>query len=150
MKKVLLLVFFVSLCFLVTGCHNDYEVKTCTRNVEAGENMKTNFIYKIYYKGKYVMLYESTEEITADDSVLNTYKDAYEKVYKEYDGIEYYDHKLTLKDGTLTSKVNIDYRKVDLDKIIELEGNKYNIYKDGKVVLNKLLSFYKKAGIQCE
>ena len=151
MKKILILVFFVSLCFLVTGCRNDnYQVKTCTRNVEAGENMKTDFSYKIYYKGKYVMLFESTEEIEAEDDILNKYKDAYEKVYEEYKGIDYYDHKLTLEDGKLTSKVNIDYRKVDLDKIIELEGNERNIYKDGKVVLKKLLSFYKKAGIQCE
>ena len=150
MKKILVIMFLIGLCFSVTGCRNNYKVKTCTRNVEAGENMKTDFTYKIYYKDKYVMLFESTEEIEAADDVLNKYKTAYEKVYEEYKGINYYDHKLTLEDGKLISKINIDYRKVDLDKIIELEGNKYNIYKDGKVVLKKLLSFYKKAGIQCE
>lgn len=154
MKNKILLILCLILVVLVTGCgrKDKYKVIECTRNVESTDEMSTDFKYKIYYEDKYIMRLESTEEITTENKeLLNQYKTAYQNVYKAYEGIDYYNHTLEVDNHTLTSKVDIDYSKVDIDKIIDIEGNDDKLYNDdGKFLLKKALSFYKKAGVQCD
>lgn len=153
MKKKMMMLLVICLVVLVTACdkEDNYKVVKCVRNVEATSDLEVEANYYLYYEGDYIKKMESKEVVKASTkSILNTYKSAYEKSYSPYKDIEYYDNKITIDGNTLTSEVNIDYTKVDIDKLIELEGEKDNIYEDGKVSLKKALDLYDEAGLQCD
>ncbi len=172
MKKCILLVICICLlCFVTTACGSSnnkskvksgYKVMNCTRLVENSEISKTDMNYELYYKGNYVMEMHSVEKITAEEEILNKYKTAYENSYSKYKDLKYYNHKLEIKDDTLISTVDIDYTKIDMDKLEQLEssvelkeeGNdkktKYSVYKDGKVLLDKVKDLYEKLGANCK
>ena len=162
-RNILLIISICLLCIITSGCgKDDYKVVNCTREVEATESFKTDMKYKLYYEDNYVMEMHSVEKITAEDSVLNQYKEAYEKSYSKYKGLEYYDYNINIKNGTLTSKVDIDYTKIDMDKLLEIDGpvelkeegsdkkTKYNVYKDGKVLLDESIKLYERLGAKCD
>ena len=46
--------------------------------------------------------------------------------------------------------LNINYEKVDIDKIIEIEGDDAKMFKDGKAKLKPWLTYAKKFGTTCE
>lgn len=47
--------------------------------------------------------------------------------------------------------MNIDYTKVDYKKILEIEGDKGNIFTDdGKVELDTLVKLYESTGSECD
>ena len=50
---------------------------------------------------------------------------------------------------SVTYNIDIDYEKVDVKKIIELEGEEDNIFDNNKAKLSKYLEFSKKLGITC-
>ncbi len=154
MKNKIILCLSVILMLLVftTACSkNNYKVVKCTRDVDSQEGLDADMNYYLYYEGKYIKKMTSTERITFnDEKTLKVYKDAYKKSYAPYDDIKYYNHTIKQEGKTLISKVEINYDKVDIDKIIEIEGEDDNIYKKGKVPLKKAINFYKKAGIRCD
>ena len=143
----------ICLVTLITACgkEDNYKVVKCVRNVEATKDLAVDANYYLYYEGDYIKKMQSKEVIKASNkTILNTYKQGYEKSYAAYKDIDYYDNKITIDGNTLTSEVNIDYTKVDINKLIELEGEKDNIYEDGKVSLKKALDLYEEAGLQCD
>lgn len=162
-KNILLIIGICLVCIITSGCGKDYKVVNCTREVDATESFKTDMKYKIYYEDNYVMEMHSVEKITSPDTdVLNKYKEAYEKSYAKYKGLEYYDYNISVEDDTLTSKVDIDYTNIDMDKLLEIDGPvelkeegsdkkiKYNVYKDGKVLLDESIKLYERLGAKCD
>ncbi len=142
------------LMVLVVGCSNNNDSKkVCTRNItDKNTGMEVKLNYTIYYKGKYVTRTESVEKITATSSVLLLqYQASYQQAFKPYDDIKYYYTDITLNGNTLTTKMNIDYTKVDYKKILEIEGDKGNIFTDdGKVELDTLVKLYESTGSECD
>ena len=163
MKKICISLFLIVTIILITGCgkesleekmekEDNEEVLHCTRNVTAQDNITTDIKYSIYYDGDYVTKTVSIEKVTSSDkNILKTYKEAYEKVFSNYKGIDYYDNKVEQKGNTVSSITVVNYKKVDVDKIIEIEGKEDNIFDDdGKVKKDTLVSFYKKYGVTCK
>ena len=155
MKNKSISVLLLILCiFMLTGCNDDtkgLKLVTCERKTEQMSNLEAELNYKIYHDGTYIKKTISTEKvISTNRTTLKEYKEAYEKVFKPYKDIEYYDNEITTTSDSVTSTTIINYEKVDYKKILELEGEDGNIYEeDGRVKLDTLVNMYEKYGATC-
>lgn len=132
---------------------NSNETMFCTLS-------KTNFMswtslestYKINYNGEYVNSVDTVEIVNSDDEqIIEYYKDAVEEIYKPYKNLKYYDYDIKATKDTLTSKVTINYEKIDMDKFVEInpEGAAFFV-KDNKISLEKLVEYYEMIGATCK
>lgn len=170
-KKIssLLLIFIIVLVF-ITGCDSnknddstddskkvssadelssDEGLLHCTRDatVEGGSG---TFNYYISYKGEDLTFLESSESVKSDDqSILDTYEESYRNIDIYYEGIKYYDTKIERTKDSVTYNIKIDYTKVDIKKLIEVEGEEDNIFENNKAKLSKYFELVKKLGVTC-
>lgn len=156
MKKMFALVctFVVAIC--LTGCGSEKEkVMTCTKEQTISSGLRGEYTYEVSYKGKYVTVLKSTEKMIAEDSVKSTlpmYKEAVDNVYKPYKDVKHYEAIVEVKDNVLTSIVEIDYSKIDTDKLISIDKNNAQLIKDGKVKVDDIKSYYESSvvGATCK
>ena len=155
MMKILRSSIVLVMVLLLAGCGSNSSVssdgvKKCTRTGTV-TNGSTEMNYEVYYKGEYVILLHSTEKIISDSSsVLDTYEEAYKNIFKQYEGLEYYDNKITRSSNSVTNEITINYEKIDMGKLLDIEGEEDNVIENGKVKLDTWLSFAKKYGVTCE
>lgn len=103
------------------------------------------------YKGSYVMNIRSDERITTDDdNVLATYKKKVEETYAPFDAVEYYNYNVEIDGNTLVSTTDIDYSKIDVDKVIKIDPSSSSLIKNGKININTLKKTYETIGATCE
>ena len=166
MKKISILVLILSL-LLITGCENKkntkkvisngkpvntakMEHKHCTREANA-TNAEVSLNYDIYYTNDRLNLLVSEEKIiSASDEVLTTYENAYKGIHKNYEGLNYYDAKVVRGDTTVTNTITINYDKIDIDKLISIEGEEDNIFENKIPKVDKWITLAKKFGTKCE
>ena len=150
-KRVSILVFICTFIFLVSGCDSLKKVhEHCTRvgTLDGGE---VDLQYDIVYRGDRLLSFVGNEKVTSDDSsILDTYETSYKKINKNYEGINYYENKVTRTSNSVLSYTKIDYKHVDINRIIELEGADDNIFVDGRASVEKWKEFTKKVGTKCE
>lgn len=150
MKKNFALMLVGCIIFLTTGCGNAEKEMTCTRTMDQG-GMKVDLKYEVTYSNDTVKKVKSTEKITSDSKVtLETYKKNVEQMYSPYKDIEHYEYSVKIDGNTLTSIANIDYEKVDTDKMIKIDSANSQLIKDGKVSLKNIKSVYESVGATCE
>lgn len=165
MKKILYLGILLSFAFLLTGCDKDKTVVMsngekvntsklthlhCTRGGEI-DNGEVSLQYDLYSKGEVLNLLQSVERVmSSDSSVLDTYENAYRDIHKHYDGLEYYDAEVIRGDTTVTSKITINYEKIDINQLLQIEGEEDNIIEDGVAKVDKWISLAKQFGASCE
>lgn len=168
------------LLFLITGCSqkndkNDSTVKKddssdvnlkssnshldtsgsgslkCTRVASASTGIDVSLNYELQYEDGVVLVLHSTEKITSSSSdSLDEYEEAYKKIAQNYDDLEYYDTNVIRTDDTVVNDTIINYQKLDMDKLLAIEGEEDNVIEDGKVKLATWLSFVEKFGTVCE
>lgn len=150
-RKYLFLAVTMLVIFLVTGCSSSEEkTMTCTRTMNQS-GMKTNLNYKVTYSGDYVNRVQSEESIETDDTTtLNTYKEQIENIYKPYKDVEYYTYNVTIDNSKLVSTVDINYAKIDTDKLIEIDSANSQLINNGKVKLSSVKSLYEQLGATCK
>ncbi len=150
MKKLKLLL-VVLLGLMVTGCgQTEEKTMTCTRTLKQG-NVSMDLKYTVKYKGDYVTRVSSVEKVTSDDAaVLDTYKTATEELYKTYKDIKYYDTKVTIDGDTLTSTADINYEKIDMDKLVETDSAIGQLLTDGKIKVETMEEMYNQLGATCK
>ncbi len=150
-RKYLFLAVTMLVVFLVTGCSSSEEkTMTCTRTMNQS-GMKTNLNYKVTYSGDYVNRVQSEESIETDDTTtLNTYKEQIENIYKPYKDIEYYTYNVTIDGNKLVSTVDINYAKIDTDKLLEIDSANSQLINNGKVKLSSVKSLYEQLGATCK
>ncbi len=153
MKKMLAFGGTLVLALCLTGCGSDDKEKlmTCTKEDSIGNGLRGEYKYEVSYKGKYVTVVKSTEKIVAEDSVKSTlpvYKEAVENVYAPYKDVKYYDAKVVVDGNTLTSSVEINYSKIDTDKLIKIDQNNAQLIKDGKIKIDDMQSYYESSVIK--
>ena len=156
MKKVVISSFtLLMVTLLFTGCVTGNVAsadgkKICSRKGEV-TNGTSEMNYEIYYEDDYVTILHSIEKVTSDDSnILDTYEEAYKNIFKQYEGLKYYDNTITRNENSITSDTTINYAKIDIEKLLEIEGAEDNVVKDGKVKISDWLSFAEKYGVTCE
>ena len=157
------------LLLLVTGCESDSEVKntkggkvhntsdlvdktgtlSCTRNGVI-DNGTGEFNYIVNYQdGELVEVY-SIESVTSDNKdTLKEYYDAYKKIDSYYTDIKNYVTDIKVEEDKVTHIIDINYKKINIKKLIELEGEEDNIFENNKPMLNKWLELSKKLGVSC-
>ena len=153
-KFRLLLVFLLAI--VCTGCGTgtiaaaDGVIK-CSRTGSI-DGATTEMNYELYYEGDYLTILHSTEQVISDDvSILDTYEEAYKNIYEAYEGLEYYDAKVIRNDTSVTSDVFINYARIDIAALLDIEGAEDNVIdKDGKVRLQTWLDFAEPFGVKCE
>lgn len=149
MKKLKLLL-VVLLMLLVTGCAQEEEkTMTCTRTLNQ-DNLKMELSYTVVYQGDYVKKVKSVEKVTSEDSsVLDTYKSKVEELYALYEKIDYYNTKVTIEGNTMTSTADIDYEKIDVNKLIEIDSAAAQLFTDGKIEVDTMEGMYNQLGATC-
>ena len=166
MKKYLILI-ILFLAILVTGCEkkvnkepvviNGEKVDTsemvhehCTRlgSMDGGE---LSLNYDIYYTGEVLNLLRAEEKvISSSDDILTTYENAYRGIHEHYKDLAFYDTEVIRGDTTVTSIMTINYDKLDIPKLIEIEGAEDNIFENGIAKVSKWKELAKKFGTKCE
>ena len=158
MKKYLM--FIVLISFLFTGCFNKKtndnensveEINTvCSGKQNIKEDVSVDTEYEIKSKDGKVITLISTEIITSNDTeYLNTTKEDIEKTYSIYKDINNYEYNITLENNKLISKTKINYEKVDLKKLIEVDPANENIIVNDSVNLKTLKDMYESLGNKC-
>lgn len=158
MKKYFLPCLVVGSLLIATGCGKEEEQKeleakvlTCagTKTVQKGVEMDLN--YKVTYKGDYVTLVETNETVTSDNKkVLETFKEQVEELYSPYKDVEHYEYDVKIDGKKLVSTTNINYEKVDTNKLIEIDENNKSLIKDGKIKLDDIKLTYELLGVECK
>lgn len=168
MKKYKIIITSIIILLATTGCNfkneNSSQVisngkaintssmkhKHCTRQgkVEGGS---ANLSYELFYTGENLNILKSEEQIISNDkNILKTYEDAYRKIHKNYEGLQYYDAEVVLGDTSVTSIITINYDKINIKKLLAIEGEEDNIIENGTAKVSKWLELSKKFGTKCE
>lgn len=164
MKKISIIISLFLVIILLCGCEkktniiinnepintSKMEHKHCTRNgaLTGGEVVLE---YDIYYTGDVLNVVQSMERVISDDQdILTSYESAYKGIHAHYEGLEYYDTEVIRNSNSVTSTININYDKLDIDKLISIEGEEDNIFINKKASVSKWLELAKKFGTKCE
>lgn len=163
MKKIISILLIASL--LLTACtkekqdeiansdnnnENNLIHEHCTRLGNAGENIKVDLNYEIYYQDDILKKIESEEKITTENKeTLEEYEAAYKKIHSYYKDLDNYITKLSRKKDSVTSNIIIEYDKIDVEKLLEIEGEEDNIFEDGIPKVSKWKELAEKFGTKC-
>ena len=147
MKKLAILT-VISLCF-ITGCGGT-KTMVCTRTANQN-NMEMDLHYEVEYTKKDVNKVKTTEKIkSSSEALLETYKSTIEAAYEPYKDIEHYNYNVAIEGDTLISTTEIDYDKIDTEKLLEVDSANGKLIKDGKINIEELRSAYESLGATCE
>jgi len=162
-KKVFVSIIVICIFFL-TGCSNDAtnnsgntglpstdeQIKNCSRSAEGTDGVTAKSEYNIYHIGSYITRIHSIVEVNTNSKVrLNEERLAYEKAFSVYDSLDYYDYNITVNGNTLRIESTIDYKNIDIDKLLKIEGESNNIIRNGRAVLAEWEALAKKTGVTC-
>ena len=140
------------LLLLVTGCGQTQaeEKMVCTRTVNMN-NVEMDLRYEVYYEGDNVNKVQSTEKVISDDeATLQTYQDQVESIYSNFDNVEHYNYEVSIEGDTLTSTTDIDYTKIDMNQLLEIDSSVEQLLNDnGKIDLDNITKVYEQAGATC-
>lgn len=132
---------------------DDFSYITCSRDTETTQGEEITIKYEVYYDdNKNLQVLKSYEKVeSSDSSILSQYKNAYKTIYSSYDDLKYYDNEITTTDDSVTSITYINYGKIDMEKLMNIEGSEDNVeVTDGKIKLADWKSFAKKYGTVCK
>ena len=154
MKKklsVALTIICIIAIIVLSVYYNKYRNNTmiCTYSTTADVySMKTKYVVK--YKNGVVNNVQTEEIFTKyDEETLKEYKSTLENMYMPYSDLDYYDYSITIKDNQVISKININYKKLDMNKFIEIDSKNKDILTNNKVAIKKLKKIYKNNGARC-
>ena len=123
---------------------------SCSREATAADGITPAFNYYIKYKNGNILELHAIEMVmSSDQESLDIYEEAYENINKNYEGLKYYDTKVVRDKSSVTRDTVINYDKIDIDALLDLEGEEDNIIEDGKAKLDIWLDFAGKFGTTC-
>lgn len=147
MKKWIIMGLF--LCF-VCGCSDENYIE-CNNSSSLEDNLSVRSQYILYYKGSYITKVKSKEFIESTDaSLLEKYKIQIEEDYKEFNQLDYYSNTVSIEDDTLISSTIINYEKIDMKKLIEIDSSNQEMITNGKIKLEDLKRLYLQGGATCK
>ena len=166
MKKVFLFLILFLCIFIVTGCDDESEKvvsngekvststmqhKHCSREANGGSGVIVNLDYDLYYKGEELLLLKSVEQIVSSkEEKLDEYENAYKGISEHYTGLDYYDQEVVRGDTSVTNTIIINYEKINIQKLLEIEGEDDNIIENGKAKVDLWIKLAEKFGTKCE
>lgn len=175
MKKSKLVILFILCLILATGCNDKEETSStssvtskdgeitsieditsttgelsCTREGSASDGITPSFNYYIKYENDNIIELHSVEMITStNQDSLDEYETAYQNINNYYKGLKYYDTEVVRTDNSVTRDTVINYDKIDIKKLLDIEGEEDNIIENGKAKLSIWLEFASQFGTTC-
>ena len=177
-KKISLSILFLVLLFVVCGCEREQSISSdgtggssvqketivddafnekgsgtlnCTTDAIAEEGIEVDIKYIIDYKRGNIMTLRSISKIISNDqSGLDLYEDAYRNIASNYRGLKHYTIKLIRDSNTVTYDTLINYKDIDVEALLDIEGEEDNIIVDGKAKLSLWLDLAERVGTTCE
>lgn len=123
----------------------------CNTKAEAGEGIDVDLNYSIKYKNGNILELISIQKVSSDSQdSLDLYENAYQGIAKNYDGLNYYENNIVRDSNSVTYTITINYEKIDVKKLLAIEGEEDNIIKSGKAKLSLWLDLAGKMGTTCE
>lgn len=178
LKKISLVVILFSIIFLVTGCdskeseqetsvngttttkvtivdedfnENGSGTLNCVQEAVAGEGIDVDLRYTVKYSRGNILVLRSISRVTSSDAeTVTLYEDAYKNIAKNYSSLKYYDTSVIRDSNSVTYDATINYDKIDIDKLLDIEGEEDNIIKNGKAKLSLWLELAEQVGTTCE
>ena len=155
MKKISIVILLLIITLCLCGCEKEKKIevgnktinvtnmghKSCTRQGSV-ENGEASFHYDVYYKNDYITLLQSSEKVTSSSSsVLDEYESAYRQIASYYSGLDEYNQNVIRNSDSVENVIVINYSKLDMNKLIAIEGNESNLYEEKGIKLNVWLEF---------
>ena len=123
----------------------------CSQEVDAEEGIDVDLRYIIEYKRGNIIKLRSISTVTSSDSEkLDTYENAYEKIATNYNDLANYQTNIIRDSNSVMYDAIINYDKIDIDKLLEIEGEEDNIIVGNKAKLSLWLELAGKVGTVCE
>ena len=152
MKRNITLSIIIVLCLFLTGCKGKQVITTCSNS-----NKQINYEISTKYK------ISSREDIVESVKISQTIKSKDKKVLKDFEkqlNEQYslnkslyggYSYDIKVKGKKISSKVTIDYEKLNMKKFIKDNGAmKDYINKNNKFTLEGAKKLYESTGAKCE
>ena len=154
MKRSILIPSLLAIALFVTGCSNekkDNKILNCSSKETIVDGIKTNSSYKVTHDGEYVRVIEIEETVmTTDTKYLETIKKTIETMYMPYNNVKYYEYSVNIQGDTLISTSKIDYSKINMDELLEINPEMSIIIEDGKLRVYEVEKIYNQKGITCK
>lgn len=126
-------------------------VLTCTKSGTVTTGVQADLTYQVTHDGTYVEKVHTVEKLMTDnEAYLQQYRNLLIRGYAPYQDVEYYDYDVRVDGDTLTSIVDINYSKIDTDKMIEINEDNATLIKNGKVLVSDIETLYKQIGAVCK
>lgn len=126
-------------------------VLNCTTPAAANDGIDVTLNYFVTYKRGNILELHSVAKITSSDqNNLDIYEKSYQSISDNYKNLKYYDTSIVRDSNTLTYDVTINYDKIDVDALLDIEGEEDNIIDNGKAKLSLWLDLAGKMGTTCE
>jgi len=123
----------------------------CTRSATASSGIEVELGYDLYYTGDSLKILHSVEKVvSSDEESLDLYQDAYQKIQDNYKGLDFYEAKVIRNKQDVTSDITINYEKIDIEKLLAIEGEEDNIIENGEAKVSKWKALAEKFGTECE
>jgi uncharacterized lipoprotein YehR (DUF1307 family) len=161
MKKRYLIILIIGiLVVLSSGCEkkenkgegNNSKVMVHEHCVRAAtlEGGEASLNYELYYTGEKLNRLEAQETVTSSSSsLLDTYEEAYRSIHQNYKNLKYYETDLIRNETSVTSRMIIDYDRINLEQLLQIEGEEDNIVENGIPKVEKWKELAKKLGATC-
>ena len=149
MKKIIVvtLTFFIAI-IMTAGCSNEKKL-VCHRTMSSDNDIVTA-TYNVWYKGDIVTKIKSVESLASTNKeTLDDYQSKMTTLYSPYLGIDYYNYNIVREEKKVTVTLDVNYDKVNIEKLLAVDPNNDSFFHDGKVYLNTLLDLYDNVGVIC-
>ena len=152
-KRRYILIAIINIIVFIIGLYiykTNTGILTCTtKSLENGMMYENEYI--VTYKNRKVSSLKSVEKITFnDEGMLEEYKETLEDMYKPYNELEYYQNDLSIRNNTLNSVTEINYKKINLKELIKLDNTVENLLDEkDNVLVTKLRKQYIESGAKC-
>lgn len=123
----------------------------CVTEAYAEEGIDVDLSYVVTYENGNILRLKSKAVITSSNQEsLDQYEAAYKGIADDYKGLNYYTTEVLRDSSRVTYNATIDYSMIDINKLLDIEGEEDNIIKNGKAKLALWLDLAEKVGTTCE
>lgn len=178
LKKTSLVILMFCLMLLVTGCSEDEKKNdtkngtssatkvtivdkdfdregsgslSCTQGATASEGIDVDLSYVVTYENGNILILHSTSKITSNDQAdLDLYENAYESIADSYKDLDHYNTSIVRDDNSVTYDTIIDYDNINIDQLLDIEGEEDNIILGDEAKLSLWLDLAEQVGVTCE
>ncbi len=123
----------------------------CRQEVNAQEGLEVEINYFVNYKRGNILELRSISRVKSDDSSqLDQYENAYKSIAERYKNLVEYKTSVIRDSNTVTYDTTINYDKIDIDELLDIEGKEDNIIEGKKAKLSLWLKLAESVGVVCE